>query len=132
MIRLSAEAIFASSTSKFGIEIPRTDVEDLKSSTESTISTSLIHNIASVGHCEQVHTSVLNLIFQQANVAGVEICQNEDLKSAVVVCLLHNSSKIFPPWGRMNFWLTVLTGISDPELVIGFHSSHVVMCVLIH
>ena len=32
----------------------------------------------------------------------------------------------------MNFWLTVLTGISDPELVFGFHSSHVVMCVLIH
>ena len=32
----------------------------------------------------------------------------------------------------MNFWLTVLTGISYPELVFGFHSSHVVMCVLIH
>ena len=32
----------------------------------------------------------------------------------------------------MNFWLTVLTGISDPDLVFGFHSSHVVMCVLIH
>ena len=30
----------------------------------------------------------------------------------------------------MNFWLTVLTGISDPELVFGFHSSHAVMCVL--
>ena len=34
-------------------------------------STSLIHCIASVGNCEQVHTSVLNLIFQQAKVAGV-------------------------------------------------------------
>ena len=32
----------------------------------------------------------------------------------------------------MNFWLTVLTGTSDPELVFGFHSSHAVMCVLIH
>ena len=32
----------------------------------------------------------------------------------------------------MNCWLTVLTGISDPELVFGFHSSLVVMCVLIH
>ena len=30
--------------------------------------------------------------------------------------------------GGPNFWLTVLTGISDPELVFGFHSSHVVMC----
>ena len=33
--------------------------------------TSLIHSKASVGNCEQVHTSVLNLIFQPANVAGV-------------------------------------------------------------
>ena len=71
MILFSAEAVLASSTSKFGIEIPRVDDEDLNSSTESTNSTSLIHCIASVGNCEQVHTSVLNLIFQQANVDGV-------------------------------------------------------------
>ena len=32
----------------------------------------------------------------------------------------------------MNFSLTVLTGISDPKLVFGFHSSHVVICVLTH
>ena len=56
---------------KSGIEIPRVDDEDLNSSTESINSTSLIHCIASVGNCEKVHTSVLNLIFQQANVAGV-------------------------------------------------------------
>ena len=60
------------------------------------------------------------------------ICQNEDPKSAVFVGLLHNPLKIFSPLGRMNFWLTVLTGISDPELVFGFHASHVVMCVVIH
>ena len=71
MIRFSAEAIFASSTSKSGVRFPQIEHEDLKSSTESTISTSLIHCIASVGNCEQVHTSVLNLIFQQANVASV-------------------------------------------------------------
>ena len=71
MILFSTEAILASSTSKFGIEKPRNDDKDFKSSTESTISTSLIHCKASVGNCEQVHTSVLNLIFQQANVAGV-------------------------------------------------------------
>ena len=71
MILFSAEAILASSTSKIGIEIPLIDDEDFKSTTESTISTSLIHCIASVGICQQVHTSVLNLIFQQANVAGV-------------------------------------------------------------
>ena len=40
------------------------------SSTDSTNSTSLIHRIASVGNWEQVHTSVLNLTFQQAKVAG--------------------------------------------------------------
>ena len=95
MILFSAEAILASSTSKFGIEILRIDDEDFKSSTESTISTSLIHCIASVGNCEQVHTSVLNLIFQQANVAGVGICRNEDPKPAVVVGLPHNSLKSF-------------------------------------
>ena len=71
MILFRAEAILASSTSKFGIEIPRIDDEDLNSSTESTNSTSLIHCIASVGNCEQIHTSVLNHIFQQAKVAGV-------------------------------------------------------------
>ena len=76
MILFSAEALLASSASKFGIEIHRIDDEDLKSSTESTISTSLIHCIASVGNCEQVHTSVLNLIFQHANVADVKgICR---------------------------------------------------------
>ena len=57
---------------KSGIRIPLTKHEDIKSSTESTISTSLIQSIASAGNCEQVHTSVLNLIFQQANVADVK------------------------------------------------------------
>ena len=54
MILFSAEAILASSTSKFGIEITRIDDEVLNSSTDSTSSTSLIHCIASVGNCEQV------------------------------------------------------------------------------
>ena len=49
MILFTAEAILASNTSKFGIEIPRIDDEVLTSSTESTNSTSLIHCIASVG-----------------------------------------------------------------------------------
>ena len=71
MILFRAEAILASRTSKFGIEIPRTDDEVLNLSTEPTNSTSLIHCIDSVGNCEQVHTSVLNLIFQQAKVACV-------------------------------------------------------------
>ena len=130
MIRFSAEAIFASSTSKFGIRIPLTEHEDLRSSTDSTISTSLIHSIASVGNSEQVHTSVLNLIFQQANVAGLRNLS----KWRSEICSRCWSAPLFfwkssPHWGRMNFWLTVLTGITDPELVFGFHSLHVVIYV---
>ena len=87
MILFSAEAILASSTSKFGIEIPRVDDEDLIHPLNQQNSTSLIHCIASVGNCEQVHTSVLNLIFQQAKVAGVVNLS----KWRVVVGLPHNS-----------------------------------------
>ena len=64
MILFSAEAILASSTSKSCIRIPLVDDEDFKSSTESTISTSLIHNIASDGKWEQVATWFLNRTFQ--------------------------------------------------------------------
>ena len=71
MILFSAEAILASSNSKFGPGVPLTEREDLRSSTDSTISTSLIHGTASVGNCEQINTSVLNLIFQQVNVVDV-------------------------------------------------------------
>ena len=41
-----------------------------------------------------------------------------DLQSLLVgpIILL----KTFPPLGRMNFLLTVLTGISDPKLCLGF------------
>ena len=113
MILSSAEAILASSTSKFGIEIPRIDDEDFNSSTESTISTSLIHCIASVRNCEQVHTSVLNLIFQQANVDGVRICQSEDPKFA-----FFNES---PSQGMPELVMTVQTGISDLDFVLVFH-----------
>ena len=67
MILFRAEAILASSTSKFGIEIPRIDDEDLNSSTESTNSTSLMQYIAFVANCEQVHTSVLNLTYLPAS-----------------------------------------------------------------
>ena len=71
MILFSAEAILASSNSKFGPGVPLIEREDLRSSTESTISTSVIHSIVFEGNCEQEHTSVLNLMFQHANVADV-------------------------------------------------------------
>ena len=68
MILFSAEAILASSNSKSGPGVPLIEREDLRSSTDSTISTSLIHNIASEGEREQALTCVLNLIFQHENV----------------------------------------------------------------
>ena len=66
MILFRAEAILASSTSKSGIGTLRIDDEDLKSSTDSTNSTSLIHSIASVGKSEQVVTSIL--LFLQTDI----------------------------------------------------------------
>ena len=43
-----AEQILASSNSKFGPGVPLIEREDLRSSTDSTIATSLIHCISSV------------------------------------------------------------------------------------
>ena len=54
MVLFKAEAVFASDISKFGKFFPETDREDFNSSNESSISTSLIHNIASDGKSEQV------------------------------------------------------------------------------
>ena len=71
MIWFRAEAILASSISKFGKFFPQTDHEDFNSANESPISTSLIHNMASEGELEQALTRVLNLLFQQEKVEGV-------------------------------------------------------------
>ena len=71
MILFRAEAIFASIISKFGKFFPLADREDFNSSNESTISTSLIHNIASDGKSEQVVTWFLNRIFHTKNDCGV-------------------------------------------------------------
>ena len=71
MILFKAEANLASSNSKFGTSSPSLDREDGNSSTESTISTSLIHNIASEGKSEQELTWGSNLFVQHENVDGV-------------------------------------------------------------
>ena len=71
MILFKAEATLPSSISKFGKFFPAIDREDFKSSNESTISTSLIHNMASDGKSEQVVTWFLNFIFQHKNVEFV-------------------------------------------------------------
>ena len=67
MIVFNAEAILESSSSKFGKFLPAVDREDFNSSIESTICTSLTHNIASEGKSEQELTSVLKLNFQKIN-----------------------------------------------------------------
>ena len=71
-----AEAVFASSISKFGKSFPCTDREDFSSSTESTISTSLIHNMAPDGKSEPLETCVLNLVFHTKNDDGLGNASN--------------------------------------------------------
>ena len=68
MILFKEDAILASSISKFGEwKEPWLQRDEFK----STISTSLIHNIASERKSEQERTWVLNLTFQHENVEGV-------------------------------------------------------------
>ena len=71
MILFRAEAIFASSISKFGKSFPFSDREDFSSSKESTISTSVIHNKASAGKSEPLETCVMNLVFHTKNDCGL-------------------------------------------------------------
>ena len=71
MILFKAEAILASSSSKLGNSSLAIERDDFNSSTESTISTSLIHNTASEGELQQALTFVVNLIFPHENVGGV-------------------------------------------------------------
>ena len=98
MILLNAEAILASSTSKFGIGIPLVDDEDFKSSTESTISTSLIHCKASVGNCDQVHTSSVKFYLPAIKRVEVEI---RNLQSLLVCPIFLKES---PPLKMTEFF----------------------------
>ena len=84
MILFRAEAILASNISNFGKFGSSNDCEDYNSSNESTISTSLIHNIASDGKSEQVVTWLLNPIFQYKNVKDV---RNLSKCSSGICCL---------------------------------------------
>ena len=72
--------------SKFGNLCPPIDCEVMRSSTVSTISTSLVHNIASARYPEQEHTLVLKFVFQHQYVAGsgnLSKCSYERLDSSV-------------------------------------------------
>ena len=71
MILFKAEATLASSISKVGNLSTAIVRDDFNSSTESTITTSLIHNIESEGKSDQELTWVLNLIFQNIDDDGV-------------------------------------------------------------
>ena len=61
----------SSSITNFGKSFLFSDREDFSSSKESTISTSLIHNIASDGKSEPLETCVLNLVFHTKNDDGM-------------------------------------------------------------
>ena len=71
MILFSAEAILASSTSNLALEYLLLMTKTSNHPLNQPSPLLLIHSTASVGNCEQEHSSVLSLIFQQANVAGV-------------------------------------------------------------
>ena len=76
--------------------LPATDREDFYSSTESTTSTSLTHNIASDGKSKQVVAWFLNLFFQYKNDDGVGVHQIDVPKYAVFAVQPWNSME-YPP-----------------------------------
>ena len=88
-----------------------------KISTESTNSTSLIHCIASVENCEQLHASVLNLIFQQANVAGV---RNLSKWRSEICSRCWSAPKFFENWClafTYHMWWRVFWYIKEPKII---------------
>ena len=123
MILFRADATLASSISKFWkwgkFWIER---DDFKSSTESTIFTSLI--IASEWEPEQALTWVLNLIFQQENVESVgEFVKIEVPRSVVLIDQPCNSvDTLLLPEKKIS-WLMVSLQFS------GFESS---LCFFLH
>ena len=71
MIVFRAEAIFVEYFKKCGKFLPEADRRDFNSSSESTTSTSLTHNIASDWKSEQVVNWFLNRIYQTKNDCGL-------------------------------------------------------------
>ena len=92
-----------------------------KSSTESTISTSLIHNIASEGELEQALTWVLNLIFQNyQSCNSVDVLtllkgKNPRSKVSLQISALEQS---------LDFFLHFQRQVSLYYLVLGFRLWH--------
>ena len=84
------------------------DCDDLRSSTDSTISTSLIHNVASEGELEQALTWVWDLTFHHENVESVGICQNEAPRFAFLADQPCTSVDTFLLLERESSWLTAL------------------------
>ena len=100
-IPFSASKIWHSKSSSYD--------EKTKSSTESTNSTSLIQCTISVRNCEARLEPYIPTY--KRGWCGEFFKIKIRNPSAVVVDLPHNSLRIFLHWGRMNFWLTVLTGV---------------------
>ena len=84
MILFKTEAFSQLTSQNLEKIFPAIDREDFNSSTESTISTSLIHSIASEGKSKQIVTWLLNLIFQHEN---VECVGNLPIWSSDICCL---------------------------------------------
>ena len=123
MILFSAEAILASNTSKFGnwnTSLLMTKILNHPMNQPSPLLWS--HCKASVRNCEQIHTSVLNLIFQQAKVAVVRKLVEMKIRNlqSLFVCpiILWRVSSTEDDWF---FGWRYQTGISDIDLVLAFH-----------
>ena len=124
MILFRAEAILASSTSKFGIEIPRVDDEDLNSSTESTNST-LFDPLHRLRRKFWTSTYLSLESYLPASKRGWfrELVKVEIRNLQSLLVCPQNSLKSLLHWRWLNLWLTVQTGISDLDFVLVFHSS---------
>ena len=97
MILFRARAIFASSITKFEKFFPETDRDDFNSSSESTISTSLIHNVASEGK-HNWQSLDFGFVFSKPKITGnvrkfhfnsilyLEIHLNHSCNSLVYLC----------------------------------------------
>ena len=87
------DLIFAWSISQFGNLSPPIDCDVSRSSKDSTISTSLINSIASVGKLEQ-DTSVLKLVFQHWNVEGLGNLSNMHFRDLIPRLFNHTNVRI--------------------------------------
>ena len=122
MILFKSEAILVSSSLKFRKSFPAIDRDDFNSPTESTISTSMIHNVASEGGSEQELTWVfesyltIHKWWRCRELIGLELRLS-------VVCAVQPLNFVEFPLVRKNSWLTAFLQTSALGVVLLIRSS---------